>query len=104
MSEDDVEKVRRAYEAWNRDDVEAALALLHVEWRTSGVFPGLEPVYRGHDGVREFWRALKEPWEYFLIHLERVVPEADAVVALLEFEAVGKESGAKVALSYVNVL
>jgi ketosteroid isomerase-like protein len=105
MSQENVETVHRAYETWNADDVEAGLALMHpdIEWHPSGVFPGFEPVYRGHDGVREWWRALKEPWEYFVIHVDEVVPRGDVVIADLRFEAVGRESGAGVTLPFVNV-
>ncbi len=37
------------YDAWNRDDRDGWIELLHpeVEIHTSGVFPDLAPVYRG---------------------------------------------------------
>ena len=51
---ENVELVRRAYDAWNRDDMDACLALMdpEVEWHTTGRLPDVEPVYRGHEGVR----------------------------------------------------
>lgn len=105
MSQDNVACVRRAYEAWNRDDLEAALSMTHpeVEWRTSGAFPDLKPVYRGHAGLREWWQAMKDPWEYFVIQLEELIPNGDAVLAVLKFEARGKGSGVDVTLPFVNV-
>ena len=47
------ELAERGYRAWNEDDLEALLAICHpeVEYHTSGVFPGLEPVYRGRTGI-----------------------------------------------------
>ena len=104
MSRENVEIVRRMYDAWNRDDFEVARPLIHpeVEWRTSGAFPGLEPVYRGVGGVRQFWQDLKEPWESFLIHIERDVAEGDTVIVNLRFEAIGRASGAKVVLHFAN--
>lgn len=43
-----------AYDGWKRRDFDALVSRLapNVQWRTAGVFPGLKPVYRGHDGVR----------------------------------------------------
>lgn len=97
--------VRRGFEAWNCNDFDRVRPLLHpdVEWHSSGVFPGVEPVYRGHDGVRRWWETLKEPWEYFTIHVERILDANEHVVASLKFEAVGKDSGVHVELPFVNV-
>lgn len=103
-----MEIVRIAYEGWNRDDLDRALSVIHpdAEWSAGGVpdlFLGLEPVYRGHAGVREWWTFVKEPWEYFQSHIERVVEEGDKVVTAVRFEAVGKGSGVTVGLPLANV-
>ena len=99
--------VQRAYDAWNRDDFEAARAMVHpdVEWRSSGVFPGLEPVYRGEAGVRDWWQQLREPFERFTVEIERLIEREGRalVVAQVRFRAVGKESGAPVDLQFANV-
>ena len=60
MSEENVETVQRAVEAWNADDLDAFLAELDadVEWHPA-IEPGLEgkaTTYRGHDGARKVWR------------------------------------------------
>ena len=64
MSRENVELVRVGYEAWNRGDMDAMLAIFHpdVELVTTGVFPGLDPAYRGHDGFRKFWRDFRGTW------------------------------------------
>ena len=106
MSQENVEIVHLAYEAWNRDDIDAMLLLMHpnVELRNpDALFLGTESVYRGHAGVREWWDAAKEPWEYFKSHIERTLEEGDKVVTVVRFEAVGRESGAKVELPFTNV-
>jgi ketosteroid isomerase-like protein len=67
--------LRRAYEAFNQRDIEAALALMdaHVEWPNV-----LEATtLHGHDAVRAYWLA------QFEIIDPRVEPEA--------FEALGGE-------------
>jgi ketosteroid isomerase-like protein len=107
MSRENVEVVRRAHEAWNRDDVDAALSLIHpdAEWEAGNpdLFPGLEPAYHGHAGVREWWKTVKEPFEYFESYIERTLEEGNKVVTVVRFEAAGKASGAKVEWTIANV-
>jgi ketosteroid isomerase-like protein len=60
MSEENVEIVQRAVEAWNADDLDAFLAELDadLEWHPA-IEPGLEgkaTIYRGHSGAQEIWR------------------------------------------------
>ena len=100
------ELVRFAFETWNADDFERGRTIMHpdIRWYSSGVFPGLEPVYVGIDGVREWWTALKEPWERFDIHIERLIEDGEKVTSLVVFEAVGRESGVAVSLRFGNVL
>jgi ketosteroid isomerase-like protein len=97
--------VRVTFEAWNNDDLDAWLELLHpdVVYHTSGIFPGLQPEYVGHAGIREFWRAMHEPWARLRIDLERLV-ELDAERSVIEFRfrGVGAESGAEVDLRFSN--
>jgi ketosteroid isomerase-like protein len=93
------------YDAWNRDDFEGFVDMLHpdVEWHSSGVFPGLEPVYRGREGVRRWWHAIRDPFERFTIEVEEVREAGGATVASVRFRAVGKGSGARVDLPFAHV-
>jgi ketosteroid isomerase-like protein len=64
MSEENVEIVRRHFEAWNRRDLVTLLALwrsdAEVDWsRSRGPLKG---VYRGHCELETFW---KEFWSTF---------------------------------------
>ncbi len=57
MSQENVEIVRRALEAWNRRDLTAWLATMRsdaeIDWsRAEGPFKG---IYRGHPAHRDFW-------------------------------------------------
>ena len=59
MSQQNVETVQRAVEAWNADDLDAFLAGLDadVAWHPA-IEPGLEgkaTTYRGHEGARTVW-------------------------------------------------
>jgi ketosteroid isomerase-like protein len=105
MSERNVELYRRAIAAWNEGDLEAWRGLGGVDWefRTTGTFPGFEPVYRGREGMTEFWENLREAWEFFHIELESVRDAGDRVVGLVRFHGRGKASGAEVFLEYAHV-
>jgi ketosteroid isomerase-like protein len=68
------ELIRAGYEAWNRNDLDAWLEVLHpdVEFHTSGVWPDFDPVYRGREGLADFWRRMHEPWEKFRIEVDQI--------------------------------
>jgi ketosteroid isomerase-like protein len=97
--------MRRGYGAWSRDDFEAFRKMLHpdVEWHSSGAFPGLEPVYHGHEGVAKWYRTLREPFETFTIEPLEFTEHGDALVVDVTFHAVGKESGVEVRLPFAHV-
>jgi ketosteroid isomerase-like protein len=90
------------YDAWNRDDRDGWIELLHpeVEIHTSGVFPDLASVYRGHESAARFWRQMHEPWERFRIDVEQVEDEGDGAVAAIRFRAKGVDSGVEVDMRF----
>jgi ketosteroid isomerase-like protein len=96
------ELLRAGYDAWNRDDLDAWIRLLHpdVEIHTSGVFPDFAPVYRGHDAAARFWRQMHEPWERFRIDVEQVEDVAEGAVAAIRFRAKGVDSGVEVDMRF----
>ena len=107
MSQENVEVVRRAYDAWNREDLDAFLSVVHpdAKWRGDGVedlFIGIKTLYQGHAGFREWWNAVHEPWDYFKSHVQRMFVGGDYVVTVVRFEAKGRESGAQVELPFLT--
>ena len=95
MSQENVKTVRLVYSAWSDGDLDALLAVCdaRVELVPSGAFPDLAPVYRGHDGMRAFWQAMRDPWESFHLDPERIVEGPDCAVVVVRFRAQGKGSG-----------
>ena len=93
MSEENVELARRAYEAWNRGDVDGVLALCHpeLEYHASGIYPGLDAVYEGHEGFRKFERDFRATWESLSIDIERLEDHGEQVAVLGTFEARGRD-------------
>src|SRR5829696_5697971 len=87
LSDRKVDMVRSVYRAVNDDDLSAFLALLHpeVQLTTSGVFPDLSPTYRGHDGAKDYWKAVGPGpgglWDSFSIEVTGCDLMGDQVVA-----------------------
>jgi ketosteroid isomerase-like protein len=93
-----IDRIRRSYAAWNRRDIDAALEPIapDVVWEVRA--PGSDVVlaYRGHEGVRVFWRDFWEAWEEISIEAERFVEEGDSVLCAIQFRGRGRESGIEV--------
>jgi hypothetical protein len=67
-----------------------------IEWRISEVqteFTDFEPVYRGHAGVRRFWRTWAEAWETPSFEYEEFIDAGDTVVTILSQRMRGRASG-----------
>jgi ketosteroid isomerase-like protein len=105
MPHQDVDIARVGYAAWSRGDLEGLLATLdeEVEFRSSGLFPGLDPVYRGHAGMRKYWDDFRGPWESVRIVIDQFREQGDQLVALFRFEAVGRD-GLSVHREAANIL
>jgi ketosteroid isomerase-like protein len=104
MSRENLELVRSGYEAWNRGDMDAMLTALHpdFEMRSAGVFPGLEPVYRGSEGWRRMWDDFAGPWESLLLTVDEMRDCDERVLTLVTFEARGRD-GLEVGRSWAHV-
>ena len=94
-----------AYDAWNRGDFEGMIenASPDIEWQTARAFPGVEPVYRGHTGVRRFWDTMRDAWEFMNIRPTRISEHGDRVLVELHFDAKGRESGVEVEMDFIQV-
>ncbi len=87
------EMLREAFRRWNAGDFEGAEEFMHpeIEWRTSGRFPDLEPVYRGLDGVIRFWEAFTAPWEEIVLEPRELTTVGDQVIVEGGFRARGRD-------------
>jgi ketosteroid isomerase-like protein len=112
MSEENVEVVRRVFEAFNagfeRGDPGAVFDLETVaddlEWMPFPGLPGMPQSYHGREGFVEFMRTWTEDFEGWSIEYERLIDAPDdRVVALIHQSATGKESGAPVELHFGQV-
>jgi ketosteroid isomerase-like protein len=102
MADEIIQRIREGYRAWNSDDLEATLSFLdpEVEWRTSASFPGTRPVYHGHDGFKEFWEHLHEPFDNVRIEIESLERDEDMALIRLRFHGRSKASGVELDLPW----
>lgn len=106
MSDSLLERVKKAYAAWNEGDLEGTLEFLKpdVEWLTSASFPGTQPVYEGHEGFRRFWEHLHGPWEDIHVEIESYDREDEIAILRIRFHGRSKDSGVEVDLPWFQAL
>jgi ketosteroid isomerase-like protein len=74
MSDGNLQVGRELIDAVNRRDLDAFLALVRpdVEWDDSEGWPGIRGLYRGPDGVRDWWERFMEVWESVTVDIEEI--------------------------------
>ena len=104
---ENVERYREALDAWNRRDLVWILeqAAPDLEFNTAQLFPGIEPIYRGREGMVEFWTTfIEEPWALFHLVVNEMVAIGDErVLALLTFTGTERDSGEEVTTPYAHL-
>lgn len=102
-----VDRYREALDAWNRRDLVWILeqASPELEFHTAQLFPGIEPVYHGREGMVEFWTSfIEEPWALLRFDIEEIQPAGEnRVLALLTFHGTERGSGEEVSLPYAHL-
>src|SRR5262245_44611619 len=91
MSEENVELVRRLYEAADRDDSEAAYACIHpeIEFHTYAQSPQAG-VYRGKEAMRKYNEDLFGQFESVRVEVDELLDAGDRVVVVNTQHAVPK--------------
>jgi ketosteroid isomerase-like protein len=106
MSQENVERVRRGFEAFNRCDYESWIALFDedTEFLDLAETPDTG-VFRGHAGIRVWLAKLQEAWgEGFRFEPLSITPGDDVVVVDTLARGVGLESDVKVEMTVYIVL
>jgi ketosteroid isomerase-like protein len=94
MSQENIEVVKRLYEAFQVGGLDAALEYLDPEilWEDLDALPG-GGTYRGFDGLRQSLDRFSEAWGDLSLTAEELVDAGDAVVVAHRWRATGKSSG-----------
>jgi ketosteroid isomerase-like protein len=97
VSEENVEIVRRALEAFSGGDADTfvALATPDMEWKTGlGAVEG--EVFHGHDGIRTYFDRLASAWDLFRFLADEYRDLGDVVLVLGRLEGHGRGGGVPV--------
>jgi ketosteroid isomerase-like protein len=92
---ENADRVRRAYEAFNRRDVDALLDLVDDDIEFVSVLAAVEGAsYRGREGIRRYVDDLRDAWADYRWLVERVVEvDEHTVVGVVTFKGRGRGSG-----------
>jgi len=95
---ENVEMVRRAFDAYNRGDLDAAVSDIasDCEYTPSGALPEVRGVYRGPEGFKEFIAWIRDEFEDARLDFNDVTDAGDRVIVSLTIRGRGRQSGAAV--------
>ena len=98
MSQENVEIVRAAWEAWERRDMNALFALYAAEivWDQTRPEGDFAAVYHGHEAIKRFFRDWRAPFDSYYAHADDIVAAGDAVLVRCRQGGRGKQSGVEV--------
>jgi ketosteroid isomerase-like protein len=104
MSEENVEVVRQVYDAAARRDTPSIFALYDAgveldpsRLQFAGLAGGEAGIYRGHEGLRSFFREWHEAWGAIEYDFEELIDAGgEHVISVVTRHARGRASGAEV--------
>jgi uncharacterized protein len=97
MSEENVEVVRRAVEAYEHEGLDGSMRYYapEIEWSTTDA--SIErATYRGHDGVRRFFGSFDREFDDLRFDVDELIDAGDQVIVTIRIGGRGRASGAPV--------
>ena len=87
--------INAAYDAWSRRDIEDLLAVVHPDAEARPILGANigTSVYRGHDGLRQWFKDLHQEWETFETRVTRIDERGDRALCTFAVHARGRASG-----------
>jgi uncharacterized protein len=98
MSQENVELVRRGFQAVRAGDFTKMLGVLdqNIEVIPPKQVPGVASVYYGHEGFLEFLGEWFEPWDEYAVEIEELIDAGDRVITVERHVGHRKETGVEV--------
>jgi uncharacterized protein len=97
MSQENVDVVRRSFEAFNARDVDGLVGLSSPDCEWLPFRAQLEGiVYRGHEGIRQFVADMNDDWETFQIDPVEFHDRGDRVAVIGQVSALGAGSSVNI--------
>jgi ketosteroid isomerase-like protein len=104
MSQENVEIVRRSFDAFLRGDFDGAMQAFHsdIAYDLTRISPDGE-VFEGHEGVRTGMRRWLGAWDDYRMEVDEYVDAGDSVVIFFRESGRGKGSGLRIEQSVAGV-
>ncbi len=96
MSQENVEVVRRSFDAWNEWDVDAIRRYYAEDAVVQTGITELGTTFGGDDPIGRWTAEIRETWAQVHWEVERIFEVGDVVVAFHRAGGVGRESGVEV--------
>ena len=105
MSQENVELVRRGYEAYNRGDVDGAVSDFAPDCRytAAGTIPDRTGVFHGREGYKEFIGWLRSEFDDAQAEIDELIDVGDMVVIGSTLRGRGRQSGAEAKFTFWQV-
>jgi ketosteroid isomerase-like protein len=102
MSQENVEVVRAAFQAFDKGDMEGVLRFCdeHIEITQAAELPGVSRHQHGHAGVLEAFAIWPEQWDDYRIEIVRLADMGDHVMVTTLNRGRGKGSGVQVEMPF----
>ena len=104
MSEENVEIVRRAIEAYRREGLDGVLRYYdpEIEWTSTGDYIE-RATYRGHEGLRRYLGSMEGEFDDLRVEPVELIDAGERVISSVRFTGRGKASGAPVEMTLISV-
>ena len=96
MSQEDVEIVRRSFDAWNRWDLEALRRVYAEDARVEAGITRFGRTFMGEELIARWAAEMRETWAEVRWELDRIIDADDVVVSFYRGIGIGRESGVEV--------
>jgi ketosteroid isomerase-like protein len=92
MSQRNVELAQQAFDAFNRRDMGAFLALMDADVEAESRLVAMEGGYHGHDGIRHWWQNLLDAFPDFTLETVGAREHGNLTLATLRSRGHGADS------------
>src|SRR5690349_19793654 len=100
MSQENVERLRAVWDAWNRGELDLSMLDPEVVYEDTVLPDSAGETYRGPEGVVKGWTRWTEAWEEFTTEVDQIFDAGEQLVSIHTVHLQGKHSGASMTFRY----